>query len=675
MATTIAPGVVANDGATLGTVNANRVFGNATGNNAAQAAPSGLKPTAHFANTVANPVDGTANGIPFATQNPGRDTFRMYDPTGWVQGGNVTGKLGAYAGPVSHQYVPFGQGKTLDPSEGFNQVMMELSQHFEPMIQAKVMKQPRWWHDRIARGAFTLFNGAVHETRIFRGGLMKYSGLDEWQDIDPYPSATNNPCGALPYNTYKYGWEALAWRGKKSAWGSDPICVDQFKFMDQAQQQLAWILQTGAEYGIQMQEVWNRDNFIYTSVMFDRGFVMSSEYNGPSSPKYYYDPFKYKAATSDLVKVGGEVKPFVIFDASVKLENLNFDVLDQVRESLKIRCPDAAVSSAGGSPTFAIAMSADDLERYIRGNEEERRLWVEANPQALITGYGFAPTTFRKWIITNDGNQLRFKLVGYIAKYDATEAAKFNNIGYKDGGLKDKPVYVAVVVDPMQASARAGVNGTVIPEDNPEYYAAEIAIAPIFMNQVFTNQFVPSVSSLGSGTSFGPVTGLNGQWGWLNIQTPDNPFRNRGNFYGQYEIVPKPETHVVHCTSFLYKRCTAALPSLCPAENPHVNRTAYASTTTAADAVVTNNIAELVLDGGLLAGTGDKVTIKGKVDTDTTDTTAATEEATYDAYVIAARTPHQIKVQIVGATIAEGSIPAGSTVTNPAAPVITDGRD
>ena len=214
----------------------------------------------------------------------------------------------------------------------------------------------------------------------------------------------------------------------------------------------------------------------------------------------------------------------------------------------------------------------------------------------------------------------------------------------------------------MQASARAGVNGTVIPEDNPEYYTAEIAIAPIFMNQVFTNQFVPSVSSLGSGTSFGPVTGLNGQWGWLNIQTPDNPFRNRGNFYGQYEIVPKPETHVVHCTSFLYKRCTAALPSLCPAENPHVNRTAYASTTTAADAVVTNNVAELVLDGGLLAGTGDKVTIKG-------------EETTYDAYVIAARTPHQIKVQIVGTTLAEGSIPAGSTVTNPAAPVITDGRD
>lgn len=636
------------------------VFGNTTGNNPQQAAPLGLMPTRNIVDTVANPMNGTINGIPYATQNPGQDTFRMYDPTGWVQNGQTTGKLGSYSGPVSHQYVPFGQGKTLDPSEGFNQVMMELSQHFEPMIQAKVMKQPRWWHDRIARGAFTLFNGAVHETRIFRGGLMKYAGLDEWQDIDPYPSATNNPCGALPYNTYKYGWEALAWRGKKSAWGSDPICVDQFKFMDQAQQQLAWILQTGAEYGIQMQEVWNRDFFIYQSVMFKRGFVMSSEYSGPNSPKYFYDPFKYKAATSDLVKVNGEVKPFVLFDASVKLENLNFDVLDQVRESLKIRCPDAAVSSAGGSPTFAIAMSAEDLERYIRGNEEERRLWVEANPQALITGYGFAPTTFRKWIITNDGNQLRFKLVGYIAKYDAAAAAEFNNIGYEDNGLKDKPVYVAVSVDPMQASERVGVNNTVIPEDNPDYYTAEIAIAPIFMNQVFTNQFVPSVNSLGSGTSFGPVTGLNGNWGWLNIQTPDNPFRNRGNFYGQYEIVPKPETHVVHCTSFLYKRCTAALPSLCPAENPHVNRTAYAKTTIAADATVTANVAELLLDGGLLAGTGDKVTV-------------VSEEVTYTGYVIAAHTPHKIKVQFVGET-APTTIKAGAEIANPAAPALTDER-
>ena len=630
-----------------------------------------LTPTMNMANTVANPVTNTVNGIPYADQNPGQDTYRMYDPTGWVHRGNTTGKLGDYQGPVPHQYVPFGQGGSLDPSQGFNQVMMELSQHFEPLIQMSVLTHPRWWHDRIPRGSFTLFNGAVHETRIFRGGLVKYSGLDEWQDIDPYPTKDNNPCGALPYQTFKYGWEALSWRGKKSAWGSDPICVDQFKFMDQAQQQLAWILQTGAEYGIQMQEVWNRDMFIYQSVAFNRSFVMSSEYTGPGSDKYVYDPFNYKSGlvadstVARAVTTGGVVHPYVVFKVSSKIENLNFDALDLVREELKASCPTAAVSSSGGNATFAIAVSAEDVERYIRGNERERELWVEANPQALITGYGFAPTTFRKWIITNDGNQLRFKIKAVVTLtegdisgtggtyFQGGMSEALDKAGFEDGD----EVFVAVAVDPQVASTRRrGINGTIIPEYNPEYYTAEIAIAPIFMNNVFTNQFVPSVSSLGSGTSFGPVTGLNGNWGWLNIQTPENPFRNRGNFYGQFEIVPKPETHVVFATSFLYKRCVGNLPSLCPAENPHVNRTGMSETTTAIKATLDADasVVTLTLNDPLLVSVGDEVDFKIGV----TDITS---------YVVSAVAPCKIEVQISDDQVAEEArdIPAGTTVTAP----------
>ena len=190
---------------------------------------------------------------------------------------NNGGRGSTYPGPVAtprHADITPGTAN----NAGYNQLMMELAQHFDPMIQISVMNQPRWWHDRIPRGAYTLFNGTTHETRIYRGGLMKYAGLSQWKDINPVPSTTNNPCAALPYETYKYGWEALSWSGKKAAWGSDPICLDMFKFFTQAMQQLSWILSTGAEYGIQMQEVWNRDMFIYQSVAFGRSYVMSSEY-------------------------------------------------------------------------------------------------------------------------------------------------------------------------------------------------------------------------------------------------------------------------------------------------------------------------------------------------------------------------------------------------------------
>ena len=516
--------------------------------------------------------------MPAATGNPGTDTTRFYQINGVGRG--------QYAGPVA---VPDNTKiGTNDPSAGFNQAMIEISQHFEPMIQISVLNNPRWWHDRVPRSAFPLFNGTVHETRIFRGSLMKYAGLDEWQDIDPYPTATNNPCGSMGYSTPTYGWEALSWRGKRAAWGSDPICAEQFKFFDQAQQQLAWTLASGAEYGIQMQEVWNRDLFIYQSVNFKRSFIMSAKYTGKTTDAhYYYNPF----IKFDGVGSGSEGhalastinRAFILFHADVDVEPVNFDILDKVRASLQIRCPSAAVSKAGGEPIFALAMSHDDVEKYVRGNEEERRYWIEANPQALIKHYDFATAVFRRWMITNDNNQLRFKRTKLIKNFSAADALAYGLDALGTDMFVGRDVWVAVSVDPLIPSTdRVGVNGTVIPEDNPEYIDAELAIAPVFMNQVFQNQFVPSVTSLGSGTSFGPAAGLNGTWRWLNIQDREtNPLGNVGNFYGTFEIVPKPETHVFHTISFLYKRCNVALPSYCPMDNGKINPVLKDSTTLA----------------------------------------------------------------------------------------------
>lgn len=573
-------------------------------------AATGLSPSGSLlpSNLIKGAVPTADGTVPLASANPGTDTIRFYNPASRV--GN-----GQYAGPVA---IPDNSAIGA-ASAGFNQVMMEVSQHFEPLIQISVLAHPRWWHDRIPRSAYKLFNGTVHETRIFRGALMKYAGLDEWQDIDPYPTATNNPCGAMGYNTPTYGWEAISWRGKRSAWGSDPICADQFKFFDQAQQQLAWILSTGAEYGIQMQEVWNRDMFVYQSVVFKRSFIMSSEYTGkPDSGRYFYNPF----IKFDGVGSGSEghalasvvSKAFILFPADFDVQSINFDVLDKVRASLEIRCPNAAVSNAGGQKIFSIAVSHDDIEKYVRGNEEERRYWIEANPQALIKHYDFTTPVFRRWAIVNDGNQLRFKRTKLIRSFTATDALNYG-VGADDAAwMVGKDIWVAEAVDPLIASpTRPGVNGTIVPEDNPEYIDAELAIAPIFMNQVFENQMVPAVTSLGSGTSFGPAPGLNGNWTWLNIRDRQtNPLGNVGNFYGTFEIVPKPNANVFHTISFLYKRCTTALPTFCPSQNTKVNPGLVTSTTLAADVALADGAtsALVALDGMLDAAPGDTLALK-----------------------------------------------------------------
>lgn len=546
----------------------------------------GMQPASAGINSEQTGVYGSDNAH-FSTLSMGNPIQR--NPGGWGA---------TYYGPVARvDNTIIGD----DPNNGgFNHLLLNLPPTFEKLIQQEVLTRPRFWHDRIPRGAFRLFNGTTGETNIFRGALYKFAGLDEWSDINPVPSSTNNPCGSGQYDTIKYGWERLVWSGKKAYWGSDPICLDSLKFSVRVQEQLAMILSAGAEYGIQMQEVWNRDMFIYQSVLFGRSFVMSTDFYGPTdSPRYFYNPFtKFGAAGSAANGVADKAvvsKPFILIDATSadQIHPLNFDVLDQVRESLKIRCPGAAVSNGGGEPMFALAVSSDDIERYIRGNEEERRYWIEADPNALIRHYGFAPNTFRRWVITNDGNQLRFKIKGSYAYNEDT----FGGVGreyFKPGQL----VLVAEAVDPqIPSTTRVGIGGSPIPEDNPDYYRAELAIAPIFMNQVFTNLFVPSVTTLGSGTYFGPVTGLNGNWGWTNFRDSTNPEGNVGKFFGKFEIVPRPETCVFHCTSFLYRRCMTPIRTICPSENAKINPDLAVDASTIQNSDVTS-VTEL--GGGLM---------------------------------------------------------------------------
>lgn len=546
----------------------------------------------------------------------------VYDP--WGPATRPTGGR-EYNGPWVNPADPSYTGEQFRADNGvfkYNQMLMTVAQNFDPFMQKKESTHPHWWLNRVPRTAYKLFDGSVHETRIYRGGLSVYSGLSDWEDMAPDPTSAD-ACAPMKFKSYSYAWETRAWSGKKTAWGSDPVCLDIFKFTPHATEQLGWILETGVKFGTDIQNIWNRDMFIYHSVMAGRSYVMTSQYRGAGSPRYVYEPYCKFVADGQEGALKASTKyvsrPFVVVDATAGVEPLNFDVLDIFRRQLERQCPEAAVGTIGNSKMFALAVSEEDVEKYIRGNEEERRYWIEANPQAMISHYGFAPTTFRRWTITCDGDQLRFKYIRYIPEYTEAEAKCYGYVGFKE--LAGKKVYIAETVDP-EIAGKAGVNGSPVPEANPEYDLAELAIAPIFMNQVFTNQFVPDVTNLGNGTYFGPKKGINGKWQWYNIQTEKNPDMKVGNFKGEFEIVPKPEICAIYASSFLYRRCTEPLPSLCPAENLLVNRAAIDSVTIIA---VENLTATLLraADSGSDSGSSDdtddvyivtaKVTLSGSL--------------------------------------------------------------
>jgi len=448
----------------------------------------------------------------------------------------------------------------------FNQVMMTQAEFFDPFIQKALIQHPRHWYNAIPRGSFPNFQGVTHETRIFRGSLQHYAGLSGWDLIDPAPTNSNNPCVRGEYETVGYAWERMQWTGRSKFWGSDPICADSLQYIPQAVEQLSWILQCGAEHGVSLQEVWNRDMLIKASADAGRSFVLTSSFVGSTSPdRFYYDPFvEFGSGSGQVAAATGITKPFIVFKAGVEVENINFDVLDSVHEEFDASCPSASVGSNGGSPLYGLPVAKADFERYIKGNSYEVANWRESRSEQLITGIS-GVRTHRDWALTFDANQLRFKIAKVVSNYDSGD---YGDVG---ADLDGETVIIAQYVAPRVAG-RVGENSQQIPEWNPEYFSAELAVAPLLLNKVFTNLMGSDLTSLGSGTSFGPAPGLNGQWAWVNIlDKTTNRHGKIGNFVGEFRIWPKVEPHVVFATSFLYRRCTEPIRSRCPVDNADVN--------------------------------------------------------------------------------------------------------
>lgn len=610
------------------------------------------------------------------------------NPQRRVEQGVFTNPADFDLGPLPKMYEKFGDtvnGRML----GFQTAVWASLQSIDPLIEKKLIMLPRFWHDRIPRGVFELHNGLVKQRRFFRGSLYKTVGLDQWEHINPVPSITNDPCQFPKHSSVDYAWDQLAWSGLRAAWGSHPICANAFRYIEDAAEQISVELEAGMEVGVRMQETFNRDFYVAQTVNFGRSYVMSHLMHGQEdSPRYFYDPFvKFqpstggfagdvanKIAVEDLV-IGSDGHPhaFVVIDASVEIEPLNWTALDRVHEMLKLRCPDAAIGTENGEPVFGLMVNNDDVTKSVEGDDRVYREWLEAKPQALIDDYKQTFKTYRNWGIVSDPTQMRFKIKRFIQTWDATECAKYGGVGSQIADGKHS-VYIAIAVEPVVAEkTRKGINGGDIPTENIEYVDAEIAIAPVFMNNVFANEFeTQGQVNLKNGMTFGAFPALNGQWGWIRgPQTDIDPFQQTGKFYGLFLLHPRPEARVYDVMSFIYRRCKESIRAKCPIENPRYNPAALrrgeaadiAQDVTVTEAVAIGDTVDIMLAGnyGPLA-IGDKRVLSYKAvgaadDAEATDVTVVVVDVTAAPY-------HTVAVT--------AEIPANSVISGQLKPVTED---
>jgi len=471
----------------------------------------------------------------------------------------------------------------------YNDKMLTMAEHWDDFILDRTLKNPNIWHDRIRRGAYKLFNGQTQKSNIYRGGLPVQAGLSTWGKIGMSRKAAGgvpgfDNCAPRTPHTYTYAWETIETEGFTDEWQSEPLCLDDLKLVDKAKEQISLVVRSGVEYGVSILENWNREMYLYYANRAGRCVVMTEgalQFEDSATYRFTYDPF---LVTDD---VDGESVPYITLDPTLKISTLNWSLLDYLRTSLADLAGEAAIAKDSGLPIFGLMIDLIDFERFILTDTRLRDDFRYAKAESLIKGYDFGLKVYRGFALIHDARQARFR--------------------FKTINADGKAVYTRI--KPLRLGREVTIGQ--VPEPNPVYYRGEVAIGVIWHNDVFVNLFVPSIDSLGSGTSFGPAPGLTGEWKWINIPDPvSNVLGNTGNFYGRFQIYPKPLMFSSATTVFLYRRCPQQITSVCEVQDGAVTAaTALAANAVAADLDLTNRRMHVRLVAKLDGGIGTKVTV------------------------------------------------------------------
>lgn len=475
--------------------------------------------------------------------------------------------------------------------EYYNQEMLTMAQHWDSFIMERQTARPSVWYDRIPRGSYQLFNGLKQQSNIYRGSLPVNPGLATWKKIGQSVKPTQgnagyDACDVGTPHTYSTAWETVSYEGYSDEWQSLPVCLNDLKFVDYAQEQLALNVKSGVEYGVSIVENWNREMYLYTANQAGRALVLCDGalgFEDNSAVRFTYDPFLV------IPDADGVKRPYVSFSSSLKVSTLNWGYLDYIRHSLEARAGEASLSRQSGRAVFGLMIDMADFEKFVLADDKLRETFLYAAPQKLIDGYDMGMTQFRSLALIHDPEQARFRFKTITA----------GNV-------------IATRVPPMRAGRAVTIGN--VPEPNPAYYRAELAIGVMFMNQVLENLFVPSISNLGSGMTFGPAPGLTGEWMWINNRGPsENRLGETGNFYGRFQIFPKPGLFGSEATVFLYARCPQTWVTACEVttlDSASSEAVALAAAAAAADYDSTNLTATVRLAKALTGGLTSTVSVK-----------------------------------------------------------------
>lgn len=425
--------------------------------------------------------------------------------------------------------------------------MIRLAEHVGEFLREGQIRHPSVWRDTIPYGVYEAFNGEAQTTNVFRGTLGEQVGLSKWSKAElsrrGNESGTITPLDACTYNPITYDWaiESMTYNGYRREWKSPVLCIRDMYTVDKAREQLGIILKAGEQVVSDTREIFQREMYIKFASDAGRCLLatssMADAIDDPSL-RFKFDPF---AVDSD-----GDQTIEIPTSALGHISTLNWTFLDFCKEWLQAQVACGAIGKDSGQSVFAAMMDKNEFEKMVYADKELREDFRYAIPQQLISGFDMGFKVYRGIAIIHDDQQPRWSV---------------KSVGETKTVLRR--------VAPMRAGRVVAVGR--VPEVNPEYINAEFGLIVFKLQNVY-EILVPGVlTSLGSGTSFGPAPNFNGEWTWLNIQDEvTNPLREKGYFFARFEYHPRPLDNAPYALTILYRRCPVITQTLCAGEEPIV---------------------------------------------------------------------------------------------------------
>lgn len=383
------------------------------------------------------------------------------------------------------------------PVEAVNEAFLAAPPLISSQILDLTIKHPNWLRDLPQLEEFPRGNGTIGQQLIFRGEMPQIErGLQAWKKL-----GNNTGCGDLCSPDCGYNWTVFGGHGidrkvfelMKRDFRSPDYCITEIQTTAHFEQIMAMTVQT-----------------LYRQVDFFKEINIGQNVLTMLAKKFMVDSGGAKGNTQDPYSY----RPL----GTAQLAMLNVTMLQFFYEWMR-KLPDCIpYDVVNGSPIFALECSEQLLSDLYRIDQNMRQdvRWSNS-ADALLTKYNFITTVKGMFLPAPILFPRRFNWVA------ATPVVA--------GHWEEVLPFVKGI--PAEVGSFTGFN--------PDYEAATYEEVLLHGKFPFKVYYLPTETTLGQNTNFGPEYSYFNAWKWVNPETRQDPFRRVGYFATSATIGVAPQ--------------------------------------------------------------------------------------------------------------------------------------